>query len=193
MAQAVGAVGMGATLAGGLLSARGAEQSGEATQRMYNYQAEVSRINSQIDQQNREYALNYGEIQATQYGMKARQDAGQIRASQGASNIDVNSGSAVDVQGSQRKIVAMDLTQIRANAAKTAYDFDVKSTMDTNQAALDVMAGENARTAGHTQAMASIIGTVSSVSSQWMRGNQQGLWGGGGGSGGSSHSSGDSA
>lgn len=176
MAAAVGAIGIGSSIAGGILGAYGAEKSGQAQQTMYNYQAQVARINSQIDLQNRDYALNVGEIQATNEGMKLSQQAGQIRATQGASNIDVNSGSAAQVQGSQRKIAALDLTQIRSNAAKTAYDFDVKSVMDTNQASLDVMAGQNAKTAGDINAMSSILGSVSSVSSKWLQGSQAGLF-----------------
>ncbi len=177
MAAGVGAVGIGTSLAGGLLSAFGASQAGQRQQDMFNYQAQVARINAQIDKQNEEYARNKGEIEATQYGMKARQQMGAIRAAQGASGIDVNSGSSVDVQNSQRKVSQMDITQIRSNAAKVAYDYDVKSTMDLNQATLDVMAGENAKKAGDINAMSSILGTVGSVSSKWLQGNQAGMWG----------------
>ncbi len=177
MAAGVGAVGIGTSRVGGLLSAFGANQAGQRQQDMFNYQAQVARINSQIDKQNEEYARNKGEIEATQYGMKARQQMGAIRVTQGASNIDVNSGSAVDVQNSQRKIAQIDTQQIRSNAVKVAYDYDVKSTMDLNQASLDVMAGENAKKSGDINAAASILGTVSSVSSKWMQGNQQGMWG----------------
>jgi len=108
--------------------------------------------------------------------MKAAQQAGAIRAAQGASNIDVNSGSAAKVQADQRFIAQTDLTQIRSNAAKVAYDYDVKSVMDLNQANLDVMAGENAKQAGQINAMSSILGTVGSVSSKWLQGGQQGMW-----------------
>jgi hypothetical protein len=146
---------------------------------MYNYQAGVAQINAGIDKQNAEYALNQGEQQSVIEGLKAGQQAGAIRAAQGASGVDVNSGSAAAVQASQRGITAMDLTQIRTNAAKTAYDYNVKSVMDTNQASLDVMAGENAKTAGDINATSSILGSVSSVSSKWLQGSQAGLWGGG--------------
>jgi hypothetical protein len=177
MTEAIGVIGLGASLAGGIFGAQGAKQSAAATQASYNYQAGVAKINSQIDLQNAEYARNYGEIQATQFGLKERQQEGQIKVAQAASNLDVNSGSAVDVQTSQRKLGQMDMTQIRSNAAKTAYDFDVKSTMDLNQSTLDVMAGQNAKSAGDIQAMSSIIGGVGSVSSKWLQGNQMGMWG----------------
>lgn len=176
MAAAVGAIGMGSSLAGGILGAYGALQSGDAQQRMYNYQAQVAKINSQIDLQNRDYALQVGETEAGQYGMKATQQAGQIRTAQGASGLDVNTGSAAAVQASQKKVTGIDLTQIRANAAKTAYDYTVRSVMDTNQASLDVIAGQNAKSASKIQAMASILGSAGSVSSKWMQGQQTGLY-----------------
>ena len=185
-AAAAGSIGMGSSIAGGILSAYGAEKGGQATQQMYNYQAAVAKINSQIDLQNRDYALNVGGQQSVIEGLKGAQEFGQIRASEGASNINVNTGSSTRVQDSQRTVTAMDLTQIRSNAAKTAYDFTVRSVMDTNQAALDVIAGQNAKTAGDISAMSSILGSAASVSSKWLQGSQIGLYGktGGGGGGG---------
>jgi hypothetical protein len=172
----VGTIGLGTTLAGGLLSAFGAEKSGQSQQQMYNYQAQVAKINSQIDLQNRDYALQKGEIEQTQYGMKAAQQRGAIKVAQAGSGIDVNSGSALAVQESQKKITGIDLDQLRANTAKTAYDYTVKSTMDTNQATLDILSGENAKEAGDIGAAASILGTVGSVSSKWMQGKQAGMF-----------------
>ncbi len=177
MATAIGAVGIGASLAGGLLSAHGAEQSGQSQQQMYNYQARVAQINSAIDKQNAEWATAKGEVESFQYGLKAQQEFGDIRATQGASNLDVTSGSNLAVQQSQRGIARMDMDQIRANAAKTAYDYGVRSTMDTNQATLDVLAGQNAKLSGDINAASSILGTVSSVSSKWLQGSQMGMWG----------------
>lgn len=176
MAQALGIIGMGATLAGGVTAAQGAQQSAAATQQSYNYQAGVAQINSQIDLQNADYARDQGEIQARQYGMKASQQAGAIKTAQAASGLDVNSGSATDVQKSQRLITGMDLTQIRANSAKVAYDYDVKSTMDVNQSTLDIMAGKNAIIAGDIQAKSSILGAVGSVASKWSSGMQSGMF-----------------
>lgn len=169
--------GIGATAGGGLLSAVGSIFSGISQKNMYDYQAQVSRINSQIDQQNSEYSLNQGEQQATITGLKGAQQFGAIRAAQGASNIDVNSGSTVNVQNSQKQITAMDLTTIRQNAAKTAYDWQVKSTSDLNQAGLYDKAGSNAETAGFLGAASSILGTVGSVSSKWLQASTAGIYG----------------
>jgi hypothetical protein len=162
---------------GGVLGAKGAEKSGQAQQQMYNYQAQVAQINATIDRQNAEYALNQGEQQAQQFGLHAAQQRGQIIANQGASGIAIGSGSNAEVVRSQDLLTRMDLTQIRSNAAKTAYDFSTKATMDLNQATLDTMAGANARTAGDINAASSILGTVGSVSSKWLQGKQMGMWG----------------
>ncbi len=180
MASAVGTVGLGTSLAGGVLSAFGASKSAQATSQMYSYQAQVANINSQIDTQNADYARQVGEQQANLYGMKAGQQQGQIRASQGASGLDVNSGSNADVQASQKEITQIDLGQIRQNAAKTAYDFDVQSQNDKNQAGLYTAASTNAQTAGNINVLGSIIGSAGSVASKWLQGSSMGLWSGSG-------------
>lgn len=181
--QALGGVGLGATVAGSAISAVGAYQGGQDQSRMYGYQANVAQINSTISLQNADYARMQGEQQAVIEGRRGAQTFGAIRANQGASNLDVNSGSAKDVQASQRSTTALDLNQIRSNAAKTAYDYDVKSTEDINQAGLYDAAATNAKRAGLLGAVSSIVGGAGSVSSKWLSGQQQGLWGGSGGSG----------
>jgi hypothetical protein len=159
-----------------MLSAFGAKKEGEATQQMYNYRAGVAKINADIDRQNAAWARDKGEKEATQYGMKAAQQRGAIRAAQGASGIDIHSGSAKEVQRSQEMIKDIDLATIRSNAAKVAYDYDTKAVMDENQASLDTMTGQYAKQAGEIKAASSILGTVSTVSSRWQQGRSTGLW-----------------
>ncbi len=163
---------------GGLLSAFGAIGEGKSQKSMYGYQATVARMNADIDRQNAAWELQKGGVEQQQYGMKASQQFAQIRADQGASNLDVNTGSARDVQTSQQKITSMDLQQIGANAAKTAYDYTVRAAMDENQAKVYDVAGANAEKAGFFKAAGSIIGTAGSVSSKWLQATQAGIGGG---------------
>ena len=180
---AVGGIGLGASVAGSVIGAYGAEEQGQAQSGMFGYQAQVAKINSQIDLQNADYARMAGEQRAVTEGRKGAQVLGAIRANQGASNLDVNRGSDAQVQASQKSTTNLDLTQIRSNAAKTAYDFDVKSVEDTNQATLYSTASTNAKTAGDIGALSSIVGGAGSVSAKWLQGQQQGLWGNPGGGG----------
>ena len=172
----IGEVGLGSTAAGSALSAFGAYDTGTANSRMYGYQAQVAQINSKIALQNADYARMQGEQQAVIAGRRGAQQLGGIRAAEGASGLDVNSGSAKDVQTSQKGTTALDLTQIRSNAAKVAYDYDVQSTQDISQAGLYDMASSNAKTAGEIGALSSIVGGAGSVSSKWLQGQQEGLW-----------------
>jgi hypothetical protein len=148
---------------------------------MYGYQAQVARINAQIDKQNADYARHVGEQNAQIAGLKGAQQFGQIRAAEGASGLDVNSGSSADVQASQRKITQMDINTIRSNAAKTAYDYEVKSVNDLNQAGLYDAAASNAEAAGNINVAASLIGAAGTVATRWQAGAQSGLFSGGGG------------
>jgi hypothetical protein len=109
--------------------------------------------------------------------MKASQQRGAIITTQAASGLDVNTGSAKQVRESQQKITTMDNAQIRANAAKIAYDYETKAGMDENQATLDEMSGKQAKEASKFKMLESVIGTVSGVASKWQQGKTTGLWG----------------
>lgn len=168
---------MASSAGGGILSAFGGIAEGKSQRQMYDYQAAVSRINADIDRQNAEWEINKGDIEGQQFGLKAGQQFGQIRTAQAASGLDVNTGSAKDVQDSQRKLTYMDEATIRSNAAKTAYDYTARAATDENQAKIYQTAGANAERAGYLKAASSIIGTAGSVSSKWLQGSQAGIGG----------------
>lgn len=176
MAAPIAAIGLGATIAGGITSAAGASLSSASQQQMYNYQAGVAQINAQISLQNRDYAVQQGEQQAATYGLQAKQRMGEITVAQASSGLDINSGSAVKVREGQEQMTNRDLTLIRSNAAKVAYDYDVQSVQFENQAQLYQMAGTNANQAGQISATASILGTASSVASKWTSAGYAGLF-----------------
>lgn len=165
---------IGSSLVGGILQGKSQQQQFQAQSEQYAYQSQVAVINSNIDKQNADYALNQGEQQAVIAGMKGAQTLGAIKTNQAASGFDVNTGSNKDVQGSQKTITAMNLEQIRANASKQAYDYNVQSTQDINQAGLYSMASANAASAGTMAMEASLVSTAGSVSSKWLQATQSG-------------------
>lgn len=168
-------IGSLATLAGGIIGGVGQIQAGDAAAQMYNYQAQLATINANTAKQNADFALTQGEISAVNYGKQAAQRAGAIVAAQASSGLDVKSGSAVDVQQSQQTATRIDLSQIRANAAKSAYDYEVQGTSFTNQATLDTAAAANSQWAGMIGAGSSMLGAAGSVSSKWLQAGQLGL------------------
>lgn len=189
-AMMVGYTGLGTSIIGGLTTAIGDIFSGISQQKMYDYQASVAKVNAQIAQQNSAYALQVGDLQAQKYGLQAGQQKAAIKTVQSASGLDVNSGSAKQVQQSEQTVTNINTETLRSNAAKTAYNYQVQAAMDVAQAGVDTVAGQNARSAGMIQATSSLIGTAGSVDSQWLRGAQLGLWSGGSNVAGSSTSGG---
>jgi len=173
----IGGLGLGSSFGGSLMSAGGAIASGFANERMYDYQAGIAKLNQQIDKQNAEFAVQTGEQQAFQAGLKQRAQMGQIKVAQASSGFDVRSGSAEQVRTSQAKLNLQDTDIIRSNAAKTAYNYELQGTVAGAQAGLYQMAGQNALEAGGISAAGSILGGVSSVSSEWLQGARVGLWG----------------
>ena len=174
---AMGYAGMGSTILGGITSIFGDLAQGRAEKQAYDYQAGVARLRAQIAEQNAGYASNVGEQQAAAYGYKAGQQLGMIKAVQGSHGLDVRSGSAAQVQQSQQLISATDMTAIRSNAAKTAFNYRQEAQQDVAQASLDTMAGQNATSAALIKADSSFLSTASSVSSEWLQGAKSGLWG----------------
>jgi len=154
-------IAMGATIAGGAISAYGQYQGGKATEAMYNYRAKIAA-------QNAIYERELGERQTAELGLRQRAQAGQIMAAQGASGLDVGRGSAVEVQKSQHIISRMEQEDVRYSAARRAYG-------EETQGLLYGQAARQARWAGGVEAAGTVLGTVGSVSSKWMQARSMGI------------------
>jgi hypothetical protein len=176
MATAVAGVGLGATALGGITGAIGSVFGGQSQAAMYNYQSQIASINAQIAKQNASYDVAVGEVQAQQQGMKTRAQIGATRAQQGASGLDVNSGTNVSVRASEAEIGSEDQALIRSNASKAAYGDEVIAMQDTAQSSMDQMAASNSQTAGVLGAFTSILGAGGKFGSQFTQGQNQGLW-----------------
>lgn len=171
MAGPLAGIGIGATLIGGVTSAVGALGTGASQQAMYNYQAGVAQLNSKIALQNADYAQTAGDTAGYQSGLKTGAVVGQQKADQGASGLDVNSGSAAAVRTSTTNLGQYDQDLIATNYAKKAYGYEVESATQTAAAGADVIAGNNAVTASDISAAGTVLGTVGSVSSKWLQAN----------------------
>lgn len=174
-ASALAGIGMGATALGGLTSAIGSIMGGISGSNMYNYQAGIAKINSQIAKQNADYARAVGEQQAETSGMKTRAQIGSTKAIQGAHGFDVNSGSAALVRGSEAEIGQFDQSVIRSNAAKRAYGYEVEALQDTAQGKIYGMAAQGSMTQGILGATGSILGTAGSVAGKWLDASRLGI------------------
>lgn len=137
----IGAIGTG-------ISAIGAISQGQQQAKAAEYQAQVAKNNETIAYQNANYAAAAGETQSYNQGLKERAQSGAIRAAIAGAGVNVNTGSAADVQVSQAELGQQDVEQVRQNAALQAYGYKTQATgfgaqanLDTAQAGYDEEAG----------------------------------------------------
>jgi hypothetical protein len=127
----------------------------------------VAQNNAVIAKQNEDWEIQSGEIASTNQAMKTRAVVGQTKADQGASGIDVNTGSFVNARAGEAELGALDALTIRSDAARKAYGYAVAATSDTAQSQLDKSGAANAEAAGDISAGASLLGGASSAFGQY--------------------------
>lgn len=170
LAAALPYIAIGSSIAGGITGAIGAEKSASAQSTALMYQSQVAANNAQIAQQQANLTTASGAQQAATEGLKTRAQVGQIKAAQGASNIDVGTGSAVDVRSSAAELGELNALTIRSNAARQAYGYETNAASYKAESALDVYGAGQAKEAGNVGAITSILGGASSAGSQY------GMW-----------------
>lgn len=168
LALAVGVIGGG-------VSAVGQIAGGQATANAANYQAAVSSNNAIIARQNADYAEKAGLVQSQTQGLKSRAVGGRIKAAQGASGVDVNSGSNVDVQEAQREAGHLDSETVLNNAELSAYGYRNQATSFEAQSELDKLTAKQAPIGAAFGAAGSLLSSASSLGFKWS------TMGGGGG------------
>ena len=160
---------IGSSLIGGGISAFGKSQQAQSAAEMYNYRAGMADYNAKIAAQNAEYAVNAGQQQAAQEGLKTGAQIGQSRANYGASNIKVDSGSPADVVASERQIGNINTANILNNAARIAYGYQVQEQQETSQATVYRAAAADEKKAGTISMIGSLVGSAGSVASKWLQ------------------------
>ena len=140
------------------LGVTGALQQGYANAQADKYNAALATMNSVQAARNASMAAEAGSSQAGIQSMKARAEVGSIKTNQAAGNVDVNSGSAVDTRVSADELGKLDALQIRSNATKEAYGYQVQSTNFKNEASLDKFAASHELTAGWLNSASTLIG-----------------------------------
>lgn len=177
-------VAIGAAVIGTAVSAYGAIQQGEAAGRaadaqaqMSRYQAEVARNNQQIAKNMADREIAAGQAAAQAESMKTAARVAKLRAGMAAHGVDVSTGSAVDVQSSERKMGALDAETVLANAQVKAYGYQSKAYGYGADAGLYDTAGANAsatasasRTGGYLKAAGTLLSSASQLPAGWFGG-----------------------
>lgn len=173
---------MGTAIAGLALAAIGTAtaisgqmQQAEAQANAMRYQAQVAQNNQKIGQQLADRATAAGESQVQAQRLKTAAAIGGIKAHQSASGLDINSGSAVDVQSTAAEMGELDALTIRNNAAMQAYNYKLQGAGYGATAALNMAGAQNAQNAGNLNAFTSLAGGASNIADKWIKYQNAGL------------------
>lgn len=149
-------------VASAVIGAYGAKKAGDNAQDQANYQAMVARNNAVIAAQYATAERQKGQVLEDAKRMETAQRVSAVRAAGGSSGLDVNSGSALDLQADTARLGELDALTIRNNAARAAYGYETQGVNYNNQATLSNMAGNAAQEAGTIGMFSSVIGAASS-------------------------------
>lgn len=137
------------TAAAAAVSAVGSIQQGNAQAKAYKY-------NAQIEEQNAVQARDAASAQAGQVDRDNKRKIAEAMAAYGASGVDVNQGSPLDVLS--------DLaTEGELSKRIVLYQGELTARGDQQQAGLDRMNASSAQTAGYINAGATVLGAAGKV------------------------------
>lgn len=156
-----------ASIGGTVFSALGAISSGISQSKSADYNAQIALNNAKIARNNASLAGQKGEIEAAQAGAQEKAKLAAIQADQGASGVDVNSGSAVNVRSSTAQVGEQDILNIRANAARNAYGYETEAQSDTAQAGLYKSQASSDMLGGFLGGASSFLSGVGSAGSEY--------------------------
>lgn len=155
---ALGLIGAGISAAGSLVG--GISQANAA-----DYQAQIAANNAKIAEQNAAHAAQAGEQQAADASQKGAANLGAIKAAIAANGLDVNSGSALDVEKSARSTSQLNTLRTENNAQQQVYgyrsqasNYEAQAELDRSEEGPDVLGGVLGG-AGSLFSNASAIGT----------------------------------
>lgn len=166
-----------AGVAGSAVSAGGQLVGGAAAQNAANYRAQVASNNAQIAEQNADYAIAAGQQKASTESLKGAAIGGKIKAAQAASGVDVNTGSPVAVQESQREGAKLDAETVLANAEMQAYGYRSQATSFKAESVLDKAGGDAAMTGAMIGATGSLLSSASGLGFKWSKAGGMGATG----------------
>lgn len=168
LASGLATAGEVASLAGGAIGALGSLESGAAQKNAALYQSQVSANNVQVARYQAQQAAATGEAQEEAQGLKTRAQLGAITAAQGASNVNVNEGSAVDVRSSAADLGELDALTIRSNAQKQVFGYETAATSFQGQEGLAQSQAAQAPIAAGIGATSSLLSGASGAASQYL-------------------------
>jgi len=142
---------------GAIASAGGAAMSGIAQGNAASYQAQIAANNARIANQNAAYAAAAGHAKEEQSGMQGAAQMGAIKAEIAANGVDVNTGTAKDVQTSAREEEKLNTLNVANKSALEVYGYRAQQTQFLAEESLYKNEAEEAPIGGFLSAAGDIF------------------------------------
>lgn len=159
-APILGALGAGvsavSTIAGGVANRDAA-----------NYRAVIAENNAVISRQSALYAQEAGAVKTEAAGRKGAAKLAGIRVGQAANGVNINTGSALDVQAGQRETDQLDAQTVQHEADLKAYGYRTQSDNFEADAKLEQSKADNAVAASVFKAGGGLLSAASSLGGKW--------------------------
>lgn len=147
----------GIALAGLALSAYGQVKGGQAAKSAGASQAQQHEFNARVADLQAEDATARGRDEESRFRASVRGLIGSQRTGFAGQGVDVGSGSAADVQGDAAYLGELDALQIRSNAQREAWGFQVEAQDRRMAAKVARKGGQAAATAGRVGAASTVL------------------------------------
>ena len=164
------------TVVSGAMTAYGQHQQGQAAKAEGDYRAAIGRNNQIRANFLADDALTRGKEEKRKAALRGRLLIGQMRTALGANGVEVNTGSAADMQVDQAGVNSLDVFTAENNAEREAQEYMIKAQNFENEAMLSEFAGANAARAGKTAAAGTLLKTAGSVAGKWYQFDQAGAF-----------------
>lgn len=145
------------------LTAVGGYQQYQAQRANADYQEQVGERNAEVGRRQAAQERDIGNIDEERHLRKVRQMLGAQRAQQAANGLDINTGSALDLQAETAGFGAADASTIRSNALRRAWGLEVGAVNDLNAGRAEAAASRNAATGTLITTGASLAGQFSNM------------------------------
>lgn len=151
------------SIAGLALGVVGGITKGNAQKAAANDQGNLDDYNASVATLQAQDAVARGATDEARYRTSVQGMIGKQRAAQAGNNVDVNTGSSVDVQSDAAFLGEIDALTIRTNAARTAWGYNVQAENDTRAGQIAREGGQAAQTAGIIGAGTTALAGTSSL------------------------------
>lgn len=156
-------IALGSVIASTVMQVKGQHAAGAAAGRAAESQAQQYEFNAGIADLQAQDAAQRGLEEEQRFRTQVRGLIGTQRAGFAGQNVVVGDGSAADVQADSARLGELDAQQVRANAQREAWGFQVQADDLRMGAKVARQGGQAARTAANWQAAGSVLSAGSSL------------------------------